>query len=339
MRLLKRASRAADEKSDPVIEAWFSRYGHAPQVDPQGLERGRRLVASRLAAAEADAAPSGGLRRRLALAGLGGGGIWASMSGMAAAHPVLAAAAALSVLAGGATAAEVTGVGPAVRQAVRSEAPATSTDATATATATSAATASLEATSIPEQAAPGALGIEPVPEGAPGNLVTQLHDDGRFTMRAVLVDATSDSISLVGVGGIVELSLDEEAKLQIPGKPSDDEELDEYSGQLVFVSGACESGIELVGPGCVVTSVQVLGHAGANPSEGAPGSERDERSKDRGEAGDSEEHGKPERAVDPRSGDPDTDADSEDDEDSDDDEGSDRHGDSGKSEKPKPSHP
>ncbi len=64
--------------------------------------------------------PSRGLVRRLALASMGGGSMWAGVVGIAAAHKAAAITAGLSLVLGGSVAAEASGVGPAMRTAVSS---------------------------------------------------------------------------------------------------------------------------------------------------------------------------------------------------------------------------
>lgn len=92
------------------------------------------------------------------------------------------------------TTAEVTGVGPAVRESVTSSGP-SNTDPTVAAisgTQEAEAEAGLEASATPN---PNAAVVEDAPDGIPENLVTQVHLNGSFSLQGVLVSATDTEIT------------------------------------------------------------------------------------------------------------------------------------------------
>lgn len=256
MNPLRREPQASIDAADPVLERWFATHARLPAADDAALARGRRLVATRLAAPQ-PATAGRSVLRRLTWAGLGGGGLWASMVGAAAAHPLVGAVTALALVAGGAAAAEVSGVGPAVRETVGIQSR-TVEDATPAVSATvDAANAGPTSTSTAVTAASGLTAVEAAPEGQPGNLVTQLHN-GRFVLRAQLEGIDEESVSLLTADGFVTLALADEGEVQVPGASKHDAELEAAAGQLVTATGGCEPGVEALGPGCTVERIHVL---------------------------------------------------------------------------------
>ena len=80
-----RGSRLSDGV-DPDLAVLLSRVDFQDEVDDAHLARARARVSSRLRTNRSN----GGLMRRLAFAGIGGGGLWASLSAAAMAHQVAA---------------------------------------------------------------------------------------------------------------------------------------------------------------------------------------------------------------------------------------------------------
>jgi hypothetical protein len=137
MRLWRRARHTVTggDELDPEVARVFTSSTARPRLDPQHLVRARVRIDALLH----ELPPRGGLLRRIGLASLGGGGMWAGLISAAAANKAAAAAVGLSVLLGG-TVVETTGVGPAVRDAVahavtQSQSGDENVDPTATATA------------------------------------------------------------------------------------------------------------------------------------------------------------------------------------------------------------
>jgi len=270
MALFRRHAHPDAEVPDPVVEAWFAR-ARLPAVDDAALARGRRLVAAKLAAPEPATAGSS-FMRRLGWATAGGGGLWASMLGAAAAHPLAGAVTALALVAGGATAVEVSGIGPAVRETVGIQAQDTGDTPPQAASATPTSTHAALGAEAAE--GPGAS-VTPAPGWLPGNLLTQIHD-GRFVLRAQLVAVDDESLTLLTAEDEVTMPLSDEADVRVPGTPERRDDLASAVGQLAMVFGSCDGGVELLGPGCVIERVQVLGAtstggAAERDSESVPG--------------------------------------------------------------------
>ena len=274
--------RGGDEELDSDLASLFSQAPGVPGPDLGSVARTRARVPAEL---RQSVSASWGMRRKLALGTLGGGGIWATLIGTAAAHKAVAAAVGLGVLLSGGAALEVSGIGEAVREAVGIQQSAkdnanphaaAGADNAADSADDSAAVSATEGSA--EGAADGAqLGAASVetgdaPEGTPGQLVTQLHGDGAFTVRALLVDVDEDSI-LVEVGNGVQhdLTLGEDVSIQLPGQRDGEgdvptlEDLQALVGEghLVFVRGACDAEADdLDDESCTVTSIVVIGNAG-----------------------------------------------------------------------------
>jgi hypothetical protein len=277
-----RANRS-DEPLDPELEQLVTAHTTPPSVDDADLARGRLLVAAKLRDARGEARPAGigRLRPRLALAALGGGGLWASVAGAAAAHPIAATAVGLSVLVAGATTAEVSDIGPQVSALVRQNpqatqpAQVTTETATAPATAEATAVASVQASSTPatldELAETPGAAVTQAPDDLPGNLMTQLAPNGHLTVRGVLVEVDGDTILVLTSLDDVPLEFDiTDANVQIPGPPSgpNARELEDFEGGLVQLSGRCELVDDLTTEDCVIERVTVLGSAGQGANDG-----------------------------------------------------------------------
>lgn len=254
---------------DPELLSIFATSTHPPTLDPARLARSRARVAAQL---RPEPATGGWLGRRLAYGLAGGGSVWGTVLGTAAAHKAATAIGIGVLLASGATA-EMTGIGPAVREAVSpshsSSEPADTTE--------SADEAALEVTT--EQAGNGAT-VSEAPEGLPGNLMASLRPDGSFTLRGVLVGATAEMIDVqTSLDDVpLEFALDG-AVVRLPGPGSaaagpnadgDALTIEDFEGYVVLISGRCETVDGLLTEDCVLTLVTVLGNAGQGaPPDGA----------------------------------------------------------------------
>ncbi|MDA0351879.1 MAG: hypothetical protein O3A10_06675 [Chloroflexi bacterium] len=290
------------EALDPEILAVFEQHAHAPILHEARITAVRARVAMQL---EREAPRGAGLRQRLAYAAVGGGGLWGTAIGVAAAHKAVVVAAGVGLLLAGGTAAEVSGIGPAVRDAVRAPQATTphptqsAIDPTSSPTAT--AVAAVVASSATPRPGNGAT-VTDAPEDVPGNLSTHVNSKGEFTLRGVLV--------AVGPGTIdVQTSVDDvpirfllgDARVKIPGNATSG--LDAYVGHLLVVSGQCETIGGQLTEDCDVDSVTVLGNAGqSNSGQGnlnqsnpaATGTAEAEPSATPNAPGQSGQHGKPE---------------------------------------------
>jgi hypothetical protein len=295
--LLRWRRRDVDAQTDRELTELFSHAAGQLQPDAMAMQRAQARVAAKLAAPSVEA--SGGLRRKLALGTLGGGALWATALGSAAAHKAAAVAVVGGLLLGGGVVAEQTGVGEAVRETVgiqRAFEALTSQGESGDPEAASAG----EGTATPASptataAVPGGATVETeaAPEGLPGQLRTVLQPDGGFNLRAVLQGYGPSSIDVyiagaVGTGSVVTLDLDTDAELNVPGKPGGESgtaQLEGYLGRLVTVLGSCDAAAEDLGSasGCTVSRVQVLGgpadtgQSGSSSSglEQAPGQDKD----------------------------------------------------------------
>ncbi len=255
----RRHSDIEGDALDPELLSVFREASRLPDTGTTELARGRSRVANQLVD---EASRTGGrFGRRLAWGTVGGGGMWAALLGTAAANKAVSAAVGISVLlAGGVTTAEVTGVGPSVLEAIGIVQPAAQGEIAAE---------SQGGEHAAEQAAVPDLGE--APDGLPGQLLTQLHDDGSFQLRGTLGDLVGDTTFTFTVTTATDdVDLDfAEAAIQVPGRREGDDpqsvepaELIEFVGSLVFVTGTCDPVDELAGETCTVERVSVLGFAG-----------------------------------------------------------------------------
>ena len=269
MRLRFWQHEAESDALDPELLSIFATSTHPPTLDPARLARSRARVAAQL---RPEPATGGWLKRRLAYGLAGGGSVWGTVLGTAAAHKAAAAIGVGVLLAGGATA-EMTGIGPAVRAAVS---PSHSSSEPADTTQSTAEAGLAVAT---DQAGNGATVTE-APEDLPGNLMANMRPDGSFTLRGVLVGATADVIDVQTSLDDVPLEFDlDGAVIRLPGPGSaaggpnadgDAPTIEDFEGHLVLIMGRCEIVDDQLTEDCVLTSVTVLGNAGQGaPPEGA----------------------------------------------------------------------
>jgi len=249
---------------DPELESIFASGSHSPALDSSRVAGGRLRVAAQL---REEPVAGGWFGQRLAYGFVGGGGLWASLAGTAAAHKAATAVGVGVLLAGGATA-EISGIGPAVREAVSpvhsSSDPLAETDELLTDEQKGTAASSTEGSGA------GTV-VGDSPDDLPGNLTTQVRPNGGFTLRGVLVAATNDEID-------VQTSVDDApltfeigtAELRVPGPTSEPEDLDDFEGHLVVITGTCETVDRLLTEDCELARVTVLGNAGkGGPDDGA----------------------------------------------------------------------
>jgi hypothetical protein len=170
-------------------------------------------------------------RERVALASLGGGGMWAGLVGTAAAHKAATAAVGLSVLLGGSVA-ETTGVGPAVREAVQ-EVVTFSDDEGEGPEALVSATPAVGP-------AEGSNATVSVGKGnpLPGNLISQLGPNGDFQLRAEIASADGTTLLLTTPDGDLEIDIGE-AEVHAAGDAAEEIVWANYLGYGVFVTGTC----------------------------------------------------------------------------------------------------
>jgi hypothetical protein len=270
MRLFTRHT--SDDRLDPEMLMLFESKSRLPEFDERTRMRARATVANRLIQ---DGPSRGGLFPRFALAGLGIGGLWASLAGAATAHKAAAAVAGVSLVLGGAVAVEASGAGESVRESFGISRPQAEQQGQP-----DGAVAALEDQEVgpPDDSAP--IDAERGDADTPGNLVAQLRDDGSFTMRAILVDVDGDSVT-IGIAGASSytLTLDADALVQVPGPGGEgaatvlgDRSLADYVGHLVFAAGTCDEPAAGIGDGCTITQLQVHGYAGQDvPRPAAPG--------------------------------------------------------------------
>jgi hypothetical protein len=179
--------------------------------------------------------------------------MWAALLGTAFASKASTAAVGLTVLLAGAGTAEVTGIGPSVRESLGITQPEASSDA---------ADQSVEAQNNGlggDNAAEQAANVSSDDE-VTGNLVTNIRPDGSFTVRGILSeDGVETSGELLEVGAV---------EITIPGQRNPNAEAPEFStyyGYLVLATGTCinldddEFNMTI---DCTVESVSILGQAG-----------------------------------------------------------------------------
>ena len=259
---------------DPELLSIFE-ASTRPTLDPARMARGRARVAAGL---RPEPATGGWFGRRLAYGLAGGGSVWGALIGTAAAHKAVAAIG-LGVLLAGGAAAEVTGIGPAVREAVSPVHSSSEPVEEAVLEATAEATVAGEAAIVALAEVNGAAVTE-APEGVPGSLMANLRWDGRFLLRGVLVYSGDGMIQ-------VQTSLDDvpvefdlgDALVRLPGPANagggpnateSDPTLEDFEGHVLLISGRCETVDGLLTEDCVLTVVTVLGNAGqGGPPDGA----------------------------------------------------------------------
>ena len=282
-RLLRFPSKPTlDDAPDAELLALFQGADRGLDANPLVLDRMQTKVAAEIG--RAGGAP-GGLRRRLALSALGGGTLWATVFGSAAAHKATVAAVGLSLLVGGVVD-EATGVGEAVRetlgieralQALTGDGEPQASDGSLSAGAEGGDTSRETSTALVAEDAGAQFTTEDAPDELPGNLLTQIRGDGSFMLRAVLRGYDGEYVELEVADGTdtLWLHLDPDADVQLPGYPAPAEtvltdQMAPYEGRLVVIEGACADGEEgLTGEnGCSVTRLQILG--GPAGEEGAP---------------------------------------------------------------------
>ncbi len=268
MRLLSRFRRKGDAP-DPELLAIFEQASERLESGSLELARARSRVTERFEAIEAS---RGGLRRRLALATVGGTGMWAAAIGTVAANKAAAAAIGITVLLGGGAAAEASGLGPAVRAAAL--------DAAGISTPASEDGEGVGVQGVgPSEDSSAVATVEET--DASGNLVTVLRGDGSFLVRGV-VTVAGDPLWVDAAGGSpTEFALADGVTIRLRG-PSDGgaptasvaaTSSDIPVGSLVLLQGQCDGGAETVDDAsCEVTSVTLLGSDGGQPTVplGAP---------------------------------------------------------------------
>ncbi|MDA0351877.1 MAG: hypothetical protein O3A10_06665 [Chloroflexi bacterium] len=219
--------------------------------------------------------------------------MWGVLIGTAAAHKAAAVGVGLSVILGTAGTAEVTGIGPTVRDIVRHEAVqesasdaidegVTREDESALAmldedeSTISELALESEATSEDESALDEDGEREHfalAAEDGPGNLVWHLKD-GVFHLRGTLIDAGDGlAIRTAGPDGeVLDLLVDEDSvDLRIPGGHAKDGDiaLDDYLGAMVRATGTCVASTDAeAAPDCTVETLRILGNAGRNDAGG-----------------------------------------------------------------------
>jgi hypothetical protein len=211
--------------------------------------------------------------------------MWELLLGTAAANKAVSVGVGLSVLLGAAGTAEMTGIGPAVREIVNPEA---SQDADAEIEVEETDSEELALIEESEDADHTQNDNQPLvvaTDDAPGNLVWHLRD-GAFNLRGVLVGDNGLAIRTAGPDGeTVDLAVDAElVEASIPGSraqgPGSDGEinLEDYIGYLVVASGECteEEIDEATEVTCTVQSLQILGSAGQETEAAANAGSMDE---------------------------------------------------------------
>ena len=253
--------------------------------------------------------------------------MWEVLLGTAAANKAASIGVGLSVLLGAAGTAEMTGIGPAVRDIVvpaQSEEQDADTDADEIETDEIVSEEELEHADHPQDDHEQFVAAT---EHAPGNLLWHMRY-GAFHLRGILVDEDGLAVRTAGPDGeTVDLPIDPEfIAAHMPGPASQsgraDEEssLDDYIGYLVEASGECT---EPAGDGegdaaatveCTVNELRILGSAGqpegnADAEEltlegdGIESDDDDADGESHGNRGQSQdEHGKPEHAGGPKDG-------------------------------------
>ncbi len=227
--------------------------------------------------------------------------MWGVLLGTAAANKAASVGVGLSVLLGTAGTAEMTGIGPTVRELVRDEIVSSDTtdgdeqlttedDALVLEVADSEEAEATNEEAIQTEEALTEEGEEDAAhpqndrehfvttaDDAPGNLVWHQRN-GVFHLRGTLVD-DGDGLAVRTAGedgSVVDLPIDvDEVEARIPGangKPGEDAPtLEDLVGALVRAEGVCVDDSENAEPGdgCIVTALHVLGKAGLNDGEEA----------------------------------------------------------------------
>lgn len=268
MRLSLRRTAELNDTLDPELVSVFRESARRLDPGPLALDRMQAKVAARI---ERAPAPQGGLRRRLALGSLGGGALWATVIGSAAAHKAVVTAVGLSLLLGGGVAAETTGVGEAVREAVSSAVGIENGGDEDGDGGPAQQSLVVDGDAITPEDSPAAAQVEAADDVA-GNLVTVVREDGSFLLRAALISVDGDILTLDAAGGSThELTLAEDAVIHMasaneasggaaPDFAATLEDLGE--GTLVLLRGQCENDADPLDDtesDCVVTEATVLG--------------------------------------------------------------------------------
>ena len=297
--------RAASDELDPDLLATFEGASSIPAPGQPDLARARAHVAAKLE----ESAAAGGWRKRLALAAFGGGGMWASLVGVAAAHKVAAIGLGVAALVGAGTVAQTGGL-DAVLDATGIHASQQGQghggdgddgnddgDAGGGVGTGVGVTLEHEGGVGPSDASGATVEVSEAPSDLPGNLVTQIHEN-RFMLRAVLCavgegdvtlatagdcsggEETTVATSDVGEAGLVTLTLGDEARVSVPGTRSPNGGKPEVTtGALALATLDDYEGRLVFVRGtceedqpladCTVTSVHVLGRAGQSGPGGA----------------------------------------------------------------------
>ena len=270
-----------DPRLDRELQSLFSATSEMLTPDRAAMDRVQMKVQAKLRREEQSA--GGGLRRKLAFGSLGGGALWATALGTAAAHKLTAAVVIGGLIASGAVAAEQTGVGAGVRETLHLEQALhaiTGGDdendellATATAEGTTEATATVESDELTHDGEPVST-VAPA-DGQPGNTRTSLLPTGAFTLRAELVGYDTNSVTLLvaGEGAAITIALADGAAVIVPTSADEGtDQLAPYLGRLVNVHGVCDEPAEGAASlaDCSVSRVQVLGGPGGGPNPGGP---------------------------------------------------------------------
>lgn len=248
--------------------------------------------------------------------------MWEVLLGTAAANKAASIGVGLSVLLGAAGTAEVTGIGPAVREIVQPEATQTETETNSEDTEITVAALEDETTESEQDE----LAVEEEnddaddpnhdrerfiadADDAPGNLTWHLRG-GAFQLRGILVADDGLAVRTAAPdGGTIDLPVDAEfVTAHIPGtnenRPGDASErtLEDYVGYLVRAHGECtEAEVDGEATECTVEELHILGNAGQSDaedgeSEASDDSEESEETDGTDDEPDEQTHGKPEHA-------------------------------------------
>jgi hypothetical protein len=244
--------------------------------------------------------------------------MWGFLLGTAAANKAASVGVGLSVMLAGAGTAEVTGIGPLVREAVHltpAEDGATAPDDQAVVQSDDVVELDLEIneeeSNDVDQQENGNGALVLATDEAPGNLVWHEHD-GDFKLRGLLVG--EGEVLLLRTAGpdgqpvdlVVDLAT---VEIHQPGRPaeggedgedSEDGAIEDLDGRLVIASGTCGEplpGDEDMNPVCTVESITILGNAGQNPPDEDGSGELESEDEDEDDDGG---HGKPDHAGGPQ---------------------------------------
>jgi hypothetical protein len=207
----------------------------------------------------------------------------------------------------GAGTAEVTGIGPLVREAVHltpAEDGATAPDDQAVVQSDDVVELDLEIneeeSNDVDQQENGNGALVLATDEAPGNLVWHEHD-GDFKLRGLLV-GEGEVLLLRPVDLVVDLAT---VEIHQPGRPDSGEDgedgaIEDLDGRLVIASGTCGEPLpsdEDMNPVCTVESITILGNAGQNPPDEDGSGELESEDEDEDDDGG---HGKPDHAGGPQ---------------------------------------